>query len=276
MELTRKESLNPEFVHRISRIQTAQMCRFCLNGSDSTLINILDNEHVQMLMAECYHGCLGTLNGNASRFVCTVCYQRLEQSYEFLFMASKVQAQVDTYTFHDGAWPQQSLLKEPSNNNLVRKAEKRVASPGQECMHSKKVRFEESEEDDDQHFGGTSSKVRERCPTPGPFERTTAVAPDASGSSLDTTLSGEIPGTELVRFSESSSLGSDPSPASDAKRRRTRMQAANAKKRSTLGEVGKDLSVVQSLCKRIEAIGVGKVRRGGRVSRAVSRLESKI
>lgn len=267
MELSRKESLNPDFVHRLSRIQTAQMCRFCLNGSDSSsLINILDNDHVQMLMAECYHGCLGTLNGNASRFVCTVCYQRLEQSYEFLLMASQVQALVDTYTFHDGSWPQEASRKEPSNNNNnnTRKGEKRVASSDEEDAQSKKVRFAESEDDDDERLSETSSKVRERCPTPGP-----EVAPDASETSLDTTLSGEIPRTELVQISESSSLGSDSSPTvSDVNRRRTRMQTAKA--RSTLGEDGsKELSMVHSLCKRIEAIGVGKV------GRVVSREKSK-
>lgn len=268
MDSTRRESLNPDFIHRLSRIQTAQMCRFCLNNSsDVSLINILDSEHVQMLIAECYHGCLGTLNGNASRFVCTSCYRRLEQSYEFLLHASRVQALVDTYTFHDGTWPQDSLVVRSSE---VRKGEKRVASPDEEDLQishivSKKVRFEEIEDDGDQQLYETASKIRERCPTPGPFESSTEVIPEVSESSLETTLSGEIPGSELIQFSESSSVGSEPSPASDANYRRMRMKSTRAG--SKVGEIGSDVSLVQSLCMQIEAIGVGKgdTRKGNSV-----------
>lgn len=204
-------SLNPKFMYRLNLVKTSERCRFCL-GEDEPLLEISTSKRLQTLLSESYYCTLGVLKGNTSGYVCTSCNKKLEQSYDFLQMASLTQTLVKNYTANNGEWPTQSMLKYGEVKALRPRAVKRVASPheendeDEEQMEAQIKRVRTAEDFLDEQELGEPSGLTLRPENLGNANKEDL---NITASTLDKTLSGEISDPELSseRQSASSSGG---------------------------------------------------------------------
>lgn len=272
---------------RLDRVKAAELCRFCLTKHE--LVSIPENQRIQELLSECFGGVLGELVGNSTQYICARCYQRVEQNYEFLLMASRVQALMDTFTYHEGVWPRKALLEEDSKQCEKRVAafdsDERTENPVKRPRLSEKFGGVLSEMGFDSSASSSAPNSVEmfQCLTPsvlwtdtgsngsssgiGGELKSSTVEIVSEGASLETTLSGEIPSEDLEESPASSpameqcdlDLSLDDDFFDETTTAVRKFSACELK----CGESScKDMAVVQKLCFQIEDIEVGERKFG--------------